>query len=340
MEAMIEATSRYEQAAAEKRTELNQQIEQARYEVQLARRYYESVDPQNRLVAREVERRYESALAVLEQTQAQVQQRSESLQESLTEQERAQLQHWAQNLHELWHAPTTRPQERKRIARCLFRQVVVQRTDPGDSLDVKVHWSGGQVSTLSVPQAKRGEQHFVTDPDIVEQVRQLAAEFTDSQIAIIMSRKGLRTSKGHPFTSHRIACLRNRYGIEKGPPLPRRGPDIYTAQQASELLGVTRTTVVRWVETGLLRGAQVTGQAPWRIEVTAGDRERLATTQEQPGWLTLKAAAAKLGVSQQAILQKVNTGQLEGTRVQMGARASWRIRVISGLNDTQSQLFD
>lgn len=340
MEAMIEAAARHEEAEAQAQKHLQQQVEHARYEAEVARRYYDAVDPSNRLVAREVERRFEQALQRQEETEDHVRRRIEALQGPLTELERRQLRRWATDLPGLWHSQTTRPQDRKRIARCLVKQVVVTRTEQGDMLEAHVHWSGGEVTELSVRQGKRGEQRYATDPEVVQEVRALATEFTDAQIARILNRKGIRTSKGNTFTGNRIGCLRHQYGIAKGPSFPKGGPDIYTAQQAAELLGVTTSTIIRWIEQGLLRGAQVTRQAPWRVQVTAADRARLTAGEELPGWLTLKAAASRLGVSQQTVLQRLKEGRYEGRRVQTGGRSSWRIRVIAEGNDHQPTLFD
>ena len=180
---------------------------------------------------------------------------------------------------------------------------------------------------------------YVTEQDIVNMVGELAKEFSDVEIARILHCKGLRTSKGNSFTRLRIACLRRTYGIEKGPPLPKGGEDIYSSQQAADLLGVCHSTVIRWVEAGLLRGTQKTKGASWRIQLTEQDRERLTTTDAPSDWLTLKAAALRLGVSQQTVLQRLKDGQIEGVRVRTGRKVNWRIHLTAGSYDAQSSLF-
>lgn len=126
-------------------------------------------------------------------------------------------------------------------------------------------------------------------------VRELAEEYSDAEIARILHCRGLKTSKGHPFTRTKIACLRLVYGIEKGTSLTKRGRDIYSAQQAAEILGVCHSTVIRWVEAGFLRGTQKTNGASWRIQVSEEDRKCLRTAETSEGWLTLKGAASKMG---------------------------------------------
>ena len=175
--------------------------------------------------------------------------------------------------------------------------------------------------------------------ELIELLRDLATEFSDSQIARIMHRRRLETPRGLSFTALRVAGIRRAHGIPSGPRVARAGEDIYTAQEASSLLGVDRATVVRWVEVGLLKGAQRTLGAPWRIQVTPEDVRRLTAADVPEGWLTLKAASIKLGVSQQAIVQKLESGQLEGVRVNTGRRTGWRIHLESTAYDDQPALF-
>ena len=97
---------------------------------------------------------------------------------------------------------------------------------------------------------------------------------------------------------------------------------------------------MRWVEAGLLRGAQVTSGAPWRIQVSEDDVRRLTAADTPRDWVTLKAAAVALGVSQQTVLQRLKSGQLDGVRVRTGRRTAWRIRLLSTSYDDQRTLFD
>ena len=134
-------------------------------------------------------------------------------------------------------------------------------------------------------------------------------------------------------------CSTCKHGIQPGPVVPDRGDDVYTAEEAGELLAVARGTVIRWIEVGLLKGRQVTPGAPWRILVTKEDMDRLKPKEVGKGWLPLKGAARKLGISQKTVLQKVNSGELEGIRVRSGRREGWRIRLPEGSYDDQATLF-
>ena len=170
-------------------------------------------------------------------------------------------------------------------------------------------------------------------------VRKLAAELSDGQIACVLSHKGFKTPTGLPYTSSRVAGLRFRNDIEKGPRLPASGDDIYTPQQAAKILGVTHTTVVRWVELGLLKGEQLTEGAPWRVRINDADRARLVADQAPADWVSIKTAASMMKVSGQTILNKLKTGELEGLAVRNGQHRVWKIQVPTQRCESQQSLF-
>jgi len=339
MAAMTRAAEDYEKDNEVERERWKKKIERARYEVRLAERQYNAVDPDNRLVARELERRYEKALRELETTEAQAGAKLKELDQPLSAREREQLRSYAYDLGDLWRAPSTRPQDRKRIARCLIEAVAVHGPHGSETLKAELHWKGGEVTTLEVPRGKPGVHRYVSSPELVALVRTLAQEFSDGQIARVLRRKRLKTPKGHSFTAYHVHNVRQQYGITKGPLVPVKGEDVYTAEEAADRLGVCRSTVIRWVESGLLRGRQTTDGAPWRVVVAEADIQRLKPSEPDKTWLSLKRAASVLEVSQQTVLQKLKSGEVEGTRVQTGRRASWRIRLPEGAYDNHPSLF-
>jgi predicted DNA-binding protein (UPF0251 family) len=290
------------------------------------------------LVARELERRFEQALAELEAVAANAAERLQPLEAPLSPAEEQQLKAYAEDVAKLWSAPGRRVQDRKRITRCLLEKIVVLAAPGAERLKAEVHWKGGEKTSIEVARGKTGLHRYVTDPELVELVRTLAREFSDEQIARILSRKRLQTPKGHAFKAYHVSNVRHGYGIAKGPSLPVQGEDVYTAEQAAELLGVHRCTVIRWVEVGLLRGRQLTDAAPWRIQVRPEDVTRLKPSDADPAWLPLKGAAQAMGVSQQTVVQKLKCGELEGVRVQTGGRTAWRIHLPQGTCDHQPTL--
>jgi excisionase family DNA binding protein len=286
-----------------------------------------------------LERRLEKALQEQEQVESEAEQQLQALQEQLHVSEEEQLKSYATNVATLWQAPTTRAQDRKRIARCLIESVVVTAPRESTQLKAEVNWQGGEVTTIELPRGKSGCHRYASPPELVELIEKLAEEFSDSQIARILRRKRLTTPKGISFEAYHVANVRHKHGIRPGPVVPARGEDVYTAEEAGELLEVDRGTVIRWVEVGLLKGRQLTPGAPWRIVVTKQDMQRLKPTELGEDWLPLKSAARQLGISQQTILQKVKSGELEGVRVRVGRRVGWRIRLPQESCDNQATLF-
>jgi len=297
----------------------------------------DEVDPANRLVARELERRFEKALESFQTTQDESERQIKALAQPLDASEEKRLRSYAEDLRKLWHAETTRPQDKKRVIRLLIESICVTRLDDELKLMGKVHWIGGQTTDLEL--AWRGRNRHAADVDLLDLIRRLASEFSDSQIARVLGRRGIRTPKGLTFTAHRVAVLRHANGIEKGPAVPRRGSDIYSLDGAAELLKVHPKTVVRWVEGEVLKGVQVAEGAPWRIHVTEADVRRLTVTDAPDGWLSLRAAALALHVTQRTVLQRLNAGKLEAVRVQVGGRSAWRINVPREAYDDHPTLF-
>ena len=340
VEAMLEAEAMHLKAGERHRTQGQQRLEHARYEVDLARRQYAAVDPANRRVAGELERRWEQALQELEQTKTEVDAKLKGLDKPLSTEEKVRLHQFAHDLPSLGSAPTTRNQDKKRIARCLVEQVTVKVPDEDAPLKAEVHWAGGEVTPIKVAKGRTGIHRYATDPEIVDLVRRLAEEFSDEQIARILHRKRLRTSKGLPFNAQRVTNLRYTHEILGRTRAKLNEKHVYTAEQAAKLLGVRSDTVVSWIELGLLKGSQITPGAPWWIQVTEADQRRLTAADAPKGWLPLKGAAQAMGVSQQTVLQKLKSGELEGVRVRVGARTAWRIHVDSKRYDNQMDLFD
>jgi len=340
MEAMLAAETAYLRADDAQRALWQQRVERARYEADLARRQYDAVDPANRLVARELEHRWEQTLSALDEVEREAAAKQQALAQPLRNEEKARLRRFAEDLPGLWHAPTTRVQDKKRLVRCLIEQVVVQVPHDEEPLQARIHWVGGEMTPITVPKGRVGVHRYATNPEILDLIRQLSAEFSDEQIARILQRKGLKTSKGLTFTVHRVTNLRYAHKIPGHTRATFQQAHIHTVEQAAERLGISRRTVVHWIELGLLKGSQIMPGAPWRVELTDEVCRRLKTGDAPEGWLTLKAAAQALGVSQQTVVKKLNTGELEGIRVQAGARTAWRIKVDSKGCDGQQTLFD
>jgi len=316
----------------------DQQIERVAYQAQRAERQYMATEPENRIVARELERRWELALNDLDQVRnkaAQVAEAPELL--SASDMENVHL--LGLDLDSVWNAEGTTNRDRKRLLRCLIEEVQLSTNE--DHYGVKVVWKGGAITER---EQVRGPAAWArrTSEDTIALVRQLAAEFDDAQIARILNKQGRRSGRGIPFTKAAITSLRGKNHIPKCTKVivtdPRQGP--FNAEQAAQELGVAMCTVHRWLRDGLLAGDQLTPGAPWRIVLSDEVRERLAGTQAPEGWVGVTEAARRLGVSKPLVAYWVKSGKLTAKRVAVGKRKCWRIDIESATCGLQSDIFD
>lgn len=230
LELALRVLERADQERAARRRQWDLQLEQARYAARLAQRRYEAVDPDQRLVAAELERRWNDALervARLDQAVARAEQ-DEGAAPSAEEQ--AILDALAQDLPAIWHAATTTNRERKQLLRFAVAAVDLDaRSHPG-KVDVQVRWRSGTITTLQVDRPRRGDGSLKTPAEAVALVRDLAARFTYGEIAQRLNDRGWRTAFGRPYTSLHVGYLCRRHGWERGqrhatsPPAADAGP--------------------------------------------------------------------------------------------------------------------
>jgi hypothetical protein len=350
VEAFLEATQPCaEQAAREANEQARQQgealrvywahqAERAAYEAQRAERQYLAVEPENRVVARELERRWNGQLEALERVR---QEAAQALKKPtlLSAEELQKVHLLGAQLREVWQAPTTTNRDRKHLLRCLIEEVQLRTAERHHAL--RIVWKGGAITEREVVRGKAGWAHR-TPQETVELVRELAAEFDDAQIARILNKQGRRSGLGRAFTQQSITSLRGKYSIEKCSRKvvqdPLEGP--FTADEAARELGVTMSTVHRWLRQGILAGEQLTAGAPWRIVLSAEVRQRLAGGESPEGWMGLSEAARRLGLSKSNVAYLVKTGKLLAVRATVGGRRCWRIDARSATCAKQENLFD
>lgn len=161
--------------------------------------------------------------------------------------------------------------------------------------------------------------------DTTELIRALAVHHPDRQIAAILNKQRRRTGTGLVFTEPRVKHVRQANQIPAAPP-PDPTSDLCTIDQAAQQLGVTATTIYRWLRAGLLPGEQTTAHSPWRIRLTGEIRARFVPGVPE-GYLPLAEAATALGVARQTVLHKVQRGELHAVQVTTGRRKGLRIHV-------------
>jgi excisionase family DNA binding protein len=238
-------------------------VEQARYEVARAQRQYDAVDATNRLVAAELERRWNAALKI----QAQLEEELEALRrerpQAISEQQRHTLLALGADLRRLWEHPQSAPEWKKRILRTVLTEIVV--TANGTEVQLLLHWRGGDHTQLRFEKVRRGQHRFVTDTNIIELVRGLARLQPDAMIASILNRNGHRTAHGERWTARSVCALRHRHAIDVCAPGEWQQRAELTLDEAASILKLNATTVLKWIRNGRLSATQLCPNAPWVV---------------------------------------------------------------------------
>jgi len=263
VEASMQAFEAGRAEQAQKRRILELAVERASYEADRARRQYDAVDPENRLVAAELEARWNVALKRADEAQARLKSECESL-ITLTDEQRNRLLALGRNLHAAWHNQAAPVALKKRILRTVVHEIIVDVNHDARQIVMRIHWVGGVHTELKVRKNKSGRNGHATDLDVVELVRELARAQSDSLIAATLNRLGCQTGPGNNWNQTRVKNLRRQHQI----PVFLPGCDrswITMAEAARELktgVGVVRTMIKH----GILPASQLASNAPWLIQ--------------------------------------------------------------------------
>jgi DNA invertase Pin-like site-specific DNA recombinase len=269
IEAAFGAMEARQAESAEKRRQLELALEQARYQAALARRQYDAVDPDNRLVAAELERRWNERLLVVHALADERDALAANPQAALTATERERLLALGADVERAWHSQGATPATRKRIIRTLIEEIVVRVEE--DGLRLILHWQGGDHTALRVRKNRAGQHRWGTDADVVELVTVLARQMPDQAIASVLNRAGKKTGKGNGWTRSRVCVLRNHRGIPPYRLGERAERGEVTLEEAAKILDVSEATVRRLINEKIVPAHQLCKGAPWVIR--AGDLE-------------------------------------------------------------------
>jgi hypothetical protein len=324
---------------AEDQTALKQfrlQVERARYETERAQRRYQSVEPENRLVARTLETEWEKKLQDQRAAEAELARKEQEQRLQLTDVQREQIRALGSDLKRVWDATTTTDRDRKDLLRSLLEEVKINVLSEENKAHVVLCWKTSAVSELDVVWRVPRPAPIRTDEETIELMRRLAVHHPDTVIAAVLNRQGRKTATGESFTANRVASLRTHWKIlcYQAPATPPDG-ELLTVQAAANQLGVAASTLLRWLNDGFVGGEQVTPGAPWRIRMTK-ELKSLIVPEVPPGYVAVPQAMRILGVSRQTIMQRVKRGALSVVHVSSGKQKGLRIRIL----DNQPQLFN
>lgn len=249
--------------------------ERARFDAERARRQYDAVEPENRLVARSLERVWEEKLRRAEQIEQEydIWRREQSV--SIGDADRQEILALGENLPRLWHAATTTAADRKQIARLVIKEVTLDQKRRRGLVWIKILWQTGAISEHWVQRRVLGDAQHADADQLRNRIVELnGMQKMDGEIAAILNEEGLRTAHGPPFSGGMIHVLRKKWRIptvkiNSTEANPRRWPDgSYSVQGAAEILGITPQTIFDWLRKGWLSGQQLARGMPWQISLS------------------------------------------------------------------------
>jgi DNA invertase Pin-like site-specific DNA recombinase len=261
-QAALDAWQQMRLQADEKRKALELAFEKATYEVNHARRQYDAVDPDNRLVAGELEKRWNEAL----QKQSELQQRlatethcDQPLEESL----RTRLFQLGDDLSSAWSQTATPLELKKRILRTVLMEIVADVSDEPPQITMWLHWAGGVHTQLRVARNLTGKHRHCVDTQVIELVMELAKVCKDADIASILNRLGYRTGAGNTWIESRVKSLRKYHNV---PTISEGKREWLTLADAAQELNISTQSVRKLIKLEMLPARQVVECAPWVIE--------------------------------------------------------------------------
>ena len=305
------------------------ELERAQIHADRARRQFDACEPENRLVARTLEREWEQRLTAVRRAERALAEVAARRPDPLTDEEIAWCRQAGADLREVFDAPTTSDRERKQLLRAILTEVVVtvDRDSERHAAELRVVWEGGAVTEHNVPLRAPA-----ATPAAPTRTRSRSCASSPSATPTSRSPRSSPAKDGAPAPATRSPPTASPgcAPTTRSPPLPSDQPltmaTMVTIAKAASELGVSTATVHRWLREGFITGEQITPGAPWQIRLT--DELRAARLRARPRRL---AAAHRrrpaLGVARQTVLHKVQRGELAAVYVHRGKRKGLRIQV-------------
>ncbi len=280
LEVALSAIASLEARAKQIDQQARRQIERAQYEADLARRRYVAVDPENRLVARSLERDWNEKLLEVDRLEREYHVLPKPAALSLSAEQREQIRALAADLPALWEAPTTTNTQRKQLLRWVIKDVTLSKR--GNLIQIDIRWQTEAQTHLTIPRLKKSWEVRQTDQEVVARLQELAPTHTATQIADLFNEQGLRPGMGGSFTASKVDWIRAAYHIPldcpEGPgfcPTGQRGDGRYSALAAAERLNVNVSTIAEWCNAGILECVRAHPHGPRWITLTEEIIERL-----------------------------------------------------------------
>jgi DNA invertase Pin-like site-specific DNA recombinase len=262
LDAALQAAEQVAEQQQERVRAITLELEQARYEARLASRRYDSADPDNRLVASELEARWNVALCRVRELESRLDQaQAESIAHPVVE--KAELLRLAEDLPAVWNSPVADLSLKQRIIRILLQEIAANVDEESQEIVLSLHWVGGRHSELRVPKLKSGRHGRCTKQEAVDIVQQMAASYSDEEIAFTLNRLRLKTGVGNTWNDARVRSLRWHLKLPSQQAGEKEG--FINLKEAATSLGVSASVVRRLMEKNILSARQIVPGAPWQI---------------------------------------------------------------------------
>jgi excisionase family DNA binding protein len=262
-------------------------VERARYDAVRAERAFHACEPENRLVARSLEARWETKLRELAEAEAELAEQAAPAPEP----SREQIERLARDVPKLWAADSTSEKDRKRLLRALITDVTLTSQPDSRELRVGIRWRSGASEEHNIQRPKTRAEVTRTPSQAIELTRRLAPKHTNTQIAEQLNTAGLRTSSGGPFAAEHVQWIRWRHKIPYPTTWAHDGE--LTTGQTAQRLGVSDNTIYDWISTGKLAARRGPGNRlyiPFSPGVEQECRHRIANSVHLPTETKIRAA--------------------------------------------------
>lgn len=260
IEATFEAERMHRERQEAQRQIVDLELQQSRYEASLAERRYAACDPDNRLIAAQLEKNWETALRRVRDLEA----RKPAEHPSTIKVDPSTFNNLADNLQAAWDAPDVTMRARQQLLRTLIADIVVDVDDAVRDVVLTIHWRGGQHSQLRVRKPQSGEHGCATTEDALAVMRSMAGRWSDEHIAASLNRMGMPTGQGKTWTARRVASVRRVREIHAYRSAEKDGAWV-TMTEAAAALGVTNHRIRHLIKTNVLPAEQVVPGAPYQI---------------------------------------------------------------------------
>ena len=252
---------------------LNRQLQQAEYEAQRMFKQYDQVDPDNRLVADTLEQRWNEKLTSVEDIKQRIS-ALDIMKPTLSEQDKCAITRLGQNFSDVWSHPSSDVAMKKKIIRCLIKEIIVDIDEENQLLKFIIHWDGGAHSSVDIPRPLPANLAHKTSEENIDIITKMAPRHNDTQIARVLSILGRKTGKGNCWNKENVGTARRKLGIKNVP--FKKDDTILNMSEAVRYCGVSNSTLMKLINEKILPADQVVQFAPFEIKKADLDSEPVA----------------------------------------------------------------